>query len=102
MTTPRETVAKSRGRQPESAILQQVRDWLRWRGWYVIRTQQGLGCHKGLSDLVCIRDGRVVWVEVKTATGRLSVHQEGFRGAIETHGGEYVVARCVEDVEVLR
>ena len=95
-------LAKRAGKQPESIILAQIRQYLQLHGYLVIRMQQGLGSHKGLSDLVCIRGGRVVFVEVKTPTGRLSVHQEGFRGAVEMHGGEYLVARSIEDVEVLK
>ena len=95
----RRIVARQTGRQPESAILTQVREWLRWRGWYVIRIQQGMGAHKGMSDLVCIRHRRVVFVEVKTATGKLSEHQENFRDAIGAHEGEYLVTRGIDDLE---
>ena len=40
--------------KPEAVILNQVRDYLQLNGWYVIRIQQGMGCHKGLSDLICL------------------------------------------------
>jgi len=84
-------------RQPETAILRAVCGYLRVTGWYVIRIQQGIGCHKGMSDLVCVRRGRVVFAEVKTATGRLSDWQQGFRQAIADTGGEYVVLRSLDD-----
>jgi len=83
--------------QPETAILRAVAGYLRAAGWYVIRIQQGMGCHKGMSDLVCIRKGRVVFAEVKTPKGRLSDWQQGFRQVIANEGGEYVVLRSVED-----
>ena len=83
--------------QPESLILRQCSDYLRAAGWYVIRQQQGPLSHKGMSDLICIRAGRVVFAEVKTATGRLSDWQDAFRQVITTEGGEYVVLRCLED-----
>ena len=93
----RRLLAKSQGTQPESLILNQCRDYLRALGWLVVRHQQGLGSFRGLSDLTAIKDGRVVWIECKTAKGKLSVHQEAFRDAILAAGGEYAVVRCVED-----
>lgn len=93
--------ARGSGRQPESLILRACADYLRAAGWYVIRIQQGLGAHKGISDLICIRGGRVVFAECKTPRGRLSDWQEGFRRAVTTAGGEYVVLRSVEDAIAL-
>ena len=89
--------AHGRGRQPESLILKLCRDYLRAAGWYTLRMQQGLGCEKGLSDLVCIRKGRVVFCEIKTPTGRLSDWQQAFEQAIANAGGEYHVLRSFED-----
>lgn len=85
----------------ETEIQASVRDWLRYHGWFVIRHQQGLGCHRGLSDLTAIRGGRTVYIEVKKRSGKLSAAQETFQAAIESHGGMYIVARCIEDVQVL-
>ena len=67
----------------------------------VIRHVAGLGTCPGLPDLQAIRDGRVVMIECKTATGRLSSRQQAFRETWEAHGGEYIVARSTEDVEHL-
>jgi hypothetical protein len=85
----------------ETEIQSAIRDFLRWRGWFVIRHQQSLGSHKGLSDLTAIKHGRTVYIEVKTPNGAQSEDQIGFQADIESHGGTYVVARCVEDVEFL-
>ena len=99
----RRALAKRAGKQPESIILAQVRDWLRWKGWYVIRIQQGMGAHKGMSDLVCIRDGETVYVECKTKTGKQSARQQAFQTEIENHGARYFLTRGIEDLEeVLR
>ena len=51
---------------PETVIQNQIRDLLRMDGWFVIRHQQGMGCHKGLSDLTAIKEGRTIYIEVKT------------------------------------
>lgn len=91
----------SQNRQPENTIQSDIREFLQWNGWFVIRNHQSLGSHKGLSDLTVIKNGRVVWIEVKTKKGKLSVHQVEFRNAIEAHGGEYILARGIDDVKHL-
>ena len=48
---------------------------------------------KGIPDLIAMRAGAVVWVEVKTATGRLSAAQEAFAASCEANGIGHVVAR---------
>lgn len=87
--------------QPETKILHAVRDALRYSGWLVIRHTAGLGSYAGLPDLQAIKDGRVVMVEVKTPKGRLSDAQAAFSRAWQLAGGEYVVARSVDDVAAL-
>jgi VRR-NUC domain len=59
----------------------------------------------GVADILGILDSRFgrpgVWivVEVKSAKGRLSPHQEAFLKEINDRGGLAIVARSVEDVE---
>jgi hypothetical protein len=95
------TLAKASGRQPESAVVDQVRAYLRLTGWLVFRHQQGLGSYRGFPDLTALKDGVTVYVECKTATGKLSTHQVNFRRDCEYHGGRYVVARGIDDLEEL-
>jgi Holliday junction resolvase len=85
-------------KQGESIILNQVRDYLRLSGWFVIRFQQGLGSHRGLSDLLAVKGGRHVFIEVKVPAGKQSEYQIKFESEILQHGGEYVLVRCLEDV----
>ncbi len=74
-----------------------MRSYLRLRGWLVIRQQQGLGSHKGIADLYCLKGGRSVWVEIKTATGRQSDAQKQFEADVLTFGGEYWLVRSVDE-----
>lgn len=83
----------------ETIILRQIRSFLQWHGWFVIRIQQGLGCHKGISDLIAVKNGRTVFIEVKKPNGKLSDYQERFKATIEDRRGEYVVMRSVEDAK---
>jgi Holliday junction resolvase len=85
----------------ETAIRRQIQDYLRWTGWFVYYNLAGLGSYPGLSDLVAVRGGRVVHIEVKTPKGVQSEKQRRFQRKLEAAGGEYVLARGVEDVEHL-
>jgi Holliday junction resolvase len=85
----------------ETAIRRQIQDYLRWTGWFVYYNLAGLGSYPGLSDLVAVRGGRVVHIEVKTPKGVQSDKQKRFQRKLEAAGGEYVLARSVEDVEHL-
>ncbi len=82
----------------ESEIQRQIKEALQWRGWFVVKIHQSLGSYKGISDLYALKDGQHVWIEVKTPRGRLSDHQKRFRDNIERQGGQFIVARCIEDV----
>lgn len=86
-----------RGEPTEKEIQNDIRRYLQLRGWYVIRIQQGMGAHKGLSDLIAVKGGRVVFAEIKTPRGRLSEYQREFEREVAAHGGEYAVLRSVED-----
>ncbi len=52
---------------------------------------------KGGADLIGIRDGRFVAVEIKTPVGRQTEDQRIFEQLVRNMGGEYVVLRSVED-----
>jgi len=85
----------------EADVLTQVRDYLRAKGFYVMRIHQSLGSQKGISDLIAIKDGWVIFIECKSqhAKSRQSGEQLIFQQQIEKHGGIYVLARSYEDVE---
>lgn len=85
----------------ESDIRKQVQEYLRWKGWFVYYNLQGLGCYPGLPDLVAVKAGRVVHIELKTKRGRQSDKQYEFECDLKVAGGEYMVVRGIEDVENL-
>jgi len=83
----------------ESEIQAQIRDFLRYQGFFVYKNHQTLGSYPGVADLTAIRNGKVYWIEVKRPkTGRLSEAQRMFAQAIKNHGGNFFVATGVEDV----
>ena len=83
----------------ESDIQRQIKDYLQWHGWFVVKIHQSLGSYRGIADLYALKDGLHVWIEVKTAQGRLSEAQEKFRDDVLNHGGRYIVARGIEDLD---
>ena len=52
----------------------------------------------GLPDIVAIKDGIYIGLEVKTATGRQSEEQREIQDRITAAGGLYLVVRSVDDV----
>ncbi len=83
----------------ESDIQSEIRDYLTWRGWFCFKNHQSLGSYKGVADLYAIKDGRSIWIEVKTPKGKMSQHQQRFKEHIEAKGGEYMVATSIEDLQ---
>ena len=83
---------------PEGNIKSQIRQYLKMKGWFVVNMMQGPLCHRGIADLYCIKNGRSVWIEVKTSKGTLSTWQKQFQDDIEEHVGVYIVARSLDDV----
>ncbi len=66
-------------------------------GWVWIDTHWAGQFHAGFPDGLACCDGRVLFVEVKSATGRLSGDQKVFREYLGSDA-EYVVLRSAEEV----
>ena len=88
----------SKPKVTEADIRRQVRDYLRIRGWFVFHILQGLGCYPGVTDLIAVRDGRIVFIELKTKTGKQSDYQKQFQSDLEAAGGEYILCRGIDDL----
>ena len=93
----------------ETNLKKQVRDFMRLNGWFVFHILQAMGAYKGVSDLIAIKDGRVLFLELKAPAGfdkrgrkkkagEQSENQVKFEYDIDLHGGEYYVVRSVEDI----
>ena len=83
----------------ETDIRRQIQDYLRIRGWFVFYILQGLGAYKGIPDLIAVKNGRVLFIELKTPRGRQSDYQRKFQANLEAAGGEYVLCRGVDDLQ---
>ena len=116
-----ETAVTSSPDLPEAAIQQQVIDLLVAAGWLVLRINSGgavLGGEdnarfvrfvswqcagygkedSGVPDLVAFKNGSFLFLETKTATGRVRESQRRFAAAASSTGNEVAFVRSVEDV----
>ena len=90
----------SKPKVTETDIRRQVRDYLRIKGWFCFHVLQGgVGVYRGITDLIAAKDGRVLFIELKTARGRQSQHQKKFQTDLEAAGGEYVLVRGIGDLQ---
>ena len=56
-----------------------------------------LGMKSGVSDLIVVMQGRVMFVEVKDDTGKQSENQIQFQNDVKALGFEYYLVRSLED-----
>jgi hypothetical protein len=54
---------------------------------------------KGLPDICVIRAGKFIGIEAKAGSGRLSPEQVEFGRLCVKNGGDYIVARSIDDVQ---
>ncbi len=57
----------------------------------------GMGVHPGFADLLVISEGRVLFLEVKSAKGRLRPAQDAFRETVVSQGFGWALVRSVDD-----
>lgn len=101
--------------QPEKRIENEILAWLRMINVFSFKVdRQGTfdpirRVHRknhnpykirGVSDVLgCLPNGRMLAIEVKTSTGRLSPHQRLFIDRVNLNGGLAFVARSLDDVK---
>ena len=94
-------LTRPKGKQLEGIIKRQIKAYLQLQGWCTKYIIQSALSEPGLPDILCFKEGRVVMVEVKTPTGKLSEHQKAFQAECEREGVTYIVARGIAEVECL-
>jgi len=55
----------------------------------------------GQPDVTCVHNGRVIFLEIKTAVGKLSDKQKIFHRALAMSGAEIHTVRSVSDVKAV-
>lgn len=94
---------------PEKFIEQQIKHYLRSKGWIVckVRSTGRFNAGKlhplpkdelGVSDLLCCDPlGYFHAIEVKNKIGKQSPYQKDFQHQVESKSGKYIVLRSLED-----
>ena len=83
----------------ETHIKSQIKDYLAIKNIFNYPVLQGMGAYKGIPDRILHYRGRVIYLEVKTQTGKLSPAQEEFCWQCANDGIDYWVVRSIEDLE---
>lgn len=56
------------------------------------------GVRRGTPDIFfCLPEGKIAWLEMKAAKGRLTPEQEAFRDGVKRLGHEWAMARSVDE-----
>ena len=85
--------------ESENKVRTEVRGALKKMGWFIFHIhQKGFRCYPGISDYIAIRRGRHVFVEIKDDKGEQTKAQKDFERDVKEHGGEYIVARGIDDL----
>ncbi|MFH2042415.1 MAG: VRR-NUC domain-containing protein [Acidobacteriota bacterium] len=83
--------------KPETLIMRQIKEYLEYRGWFVYRNHQSLGSYPGIPDLTALKNGRVVWIEVKRPGGKISEPQASFANNIQGQECEWFCLYSLDD-----
>jgi hypothetical protein len=87
-----------RGPTQETVLKRDIKKFLTTYGWFHFPITQGLGSQRGIPDICAVKNGRTVWLEVKSAKGVQSDYQKEFQWYLEHHGGEYFIIKSIEDL----
>ena len=82
----------------ESEIQSKIRDKLTKSGWLVIKLEKT--SWNGIPDLMCIRRGNVIFLEVKTESNVVAPLQQHRIETLNKLGFFSRVVRSLEDIEV--
>ena len=82
----------------ETDIKKQVKEYLDIMSWFSFPILQSLGAFKGIPDRIAIKNGRILFLEIKRTGGKLSESQKLFQEKIEKAGGEYYVIHSLDEL----
>ena len=83
----------------ENDVKLQVKQCLSVMGWFSFPLTAGMGSYKGSPDRIAVKNGRVLFLEIKKPVGwKHSDPQKQFQKDINDYGGEYYLIRELEDL----
>lgn len=81
----------------EQQIQHKIIKYLESIGYYVIKII--VANKSGVPDVVAAKNGKVIFIEVKTKTGKLSALQKYNLKKILESGNDIIIARSIEDIK---
>ena len=96
----------------EAQIEEMILQYLAYAGWWGIkvpttgyhdgtgwRKQASKWCINGFPDVLAMKEGKILFFEIKTPVGRQSDAQKAFEKRLHEYGHNYFLVRSVEDVK---
>ncbi len=83
----------------ESILQGRIRAYLINDGWEVVKLI--LTSKPGIPDLMCLKNGKIIFIEVKQPNGKLSKLQEYMINKLITIGFDTYVIRSVEQIKTI-
>lgn len=108
--------AKKRYNMKEHALQNAIEDYLVLKNWLVIRINSGavktdngfFRCYKviakncnmtaGISDLIAMKNSKVLFIEVKTDKGKQTEFQKEFQKVCEKFNQTYLIIRNIDEL----
>ena len=81
----------------ESSIQTAINKLLTENRWFVVKIM--MASKNGIPDLMAIKNGKTIFIEVKNEIGKLSKIQEYRIKEMQQHGAEVIVARSKEEIK---
>lgn len=69
------------------------------RSFYYGSHLKKMGLRSGVPDLLIIKNGRPIYIELKSKKGKLTKNQENIRDEIIKNGADYYVINCIDSIE---
>ena len=83
----------------ENDVKLQVKQYLSLRGWFHFPLTAGMGSYSGSPDRIAVKDGRVLFLEIKKPVGwKHSDSQKQFMKDIKEHDGEYYLIKDLDEL----
>jgi len=90
---------RPRKQTPENLVKTEVKMWLDAHGYFHVPIGAGPFSYPGLPDRIAVKNGVVLFIEIKAPKGKLSEAQAWFGECIHAEDCYYIVARGYEDIE---
>lgn len=84
---------------PQCQIFSVPNEAIQKMAWKQISSFKAMGLKSGVSDVIVLMPGKVLFIEFKAAKGTQTAKQRDFQQAVETLGFEYHICRSLEQFQ---